>query len=344
VTDTFVYDAFGRLAAEYSTGPGDAPGRYFRTTDHLGSTRLVTNAAMVVVSRRDFFPFGEQILANTTSGRNGIAEYNAAIGFPQLFTGKERDGESGLDYFLARYYSGALGRFTSVDPENAGALGGDPQSWNGYAYVTNQPLALTDPDGRCPWCVGAIVGAITDVAIQVAVDGRSLDEIDLGSVAISAAAGAIGVGIATKLTKLDRVARVGLELGSDVVASGAQQLNETGEVSIGTTILDVSGGKIAGDVAGSFAQKSGSGSRGVQLLKKEADRKTRIANKAEARGNQSSANRRNRQAAAITQQADNIVARRTAAVSVSASQAGSKVVTQTAEEVKRRLEEDKKNR
>jgi RHS repeat-associated protein len=62
-------------------------------------------------------------------------------------TGKERDAESGLDYFEARYYGSALGRFTSPDPENAGAFPSDPQSWNAYAYVRNNPLKYTDPHG-----------------------------------------------------------------------------------------------------------------------------------------------------------------------------------------------------
>ena len=64
----------------------------------------------------------------------------------QRFTGKERDSESGLDYFGARYYGSALGRWTSPDigvdqhPE-------DPQSWNLYSYVRNGPLSRTDPTG-----------------------------------------------------------------------------------------------------------------------------------------------------------------------------------------------------
>ena len=70
---------------------------------------------------------------------------------PQKFTGKERDSESGNDNFAARYYSSSLGRFTSPDPENAGASPASPQSWNAYSYVLNNPLNLTDPNGL--WCV-----------------------------------------------------------------------------------------------------------------------------------------------------------------------------------------------
>src|SRR5882762_6561514 len=65
--------------------------------------------------------------------------------FSYKFTGKERDSESGLDNFGARYDSSSLGRFMSPDP-----MGGhqeDPQTLNRYAYVRNNPLNLTDPTG-----------------------------------------------------------------------------------------------------------------------------------------------------------------------------------------------------
>lgn len=54
---------------------------------------------------------------------------------------------TGLDYFGARYFSGALGRFTSPDEVFADQQPGDPQSWNLYAYVRNNPLRYTDPTG-----------------------------------------------------------------------------------------------------------------------------------------------------------------------------------------------------
>jgi RHS repeat-associated protein len=58
----------------------------------------------------------------------------------------QRDRETGLDYFNARYYRNVLGRFTSVDP--GPAVPGEPQSWNRYAYVQNNPLKYIDPTGR----------------------------------------------------------------------------------------------------------------------------------------------------------------------------------------------------
>jgi RHS repeat-associated protein len=72
--------------------------------------------------------------------------------------------ESGLDYFNARYYSPEQGRFVSADPGNAGSDPSDPQTWNGYAYVSGNPLALTDPSGEGLFgdifgAIGALVGA-----------------------------------------------------------------------------------------------------------------------------------------------------------------------------------------
>jgi RHS repeat-associated protein len=63
------------------------------------------------------------------------------------FTQKERDEESGLDYFEARYYSSIQGRFTSVDPLMASGNAIDPQTWNRYVYVSNNPLRYVDDNG-----------------------------------------------------------------------------------------------------------------------------------------------------------------------------------------------------
>jgi len=62
-----------------------------------------------------------------------------------FLTQKERDIETGLDYFLARYYSSAQGRFTGVDP--GPYVVADPQSWNRYTYVQNNPVKFNDPSG-----------------------------------------------------------------------------------------------------------------------------------------------------------------------------------------------------
>ncbi len=67
----------------------------------------------------------------------------------QQFTGQERDGEVGVDYFGARLYVPQHGRMPSVDPLYVGAVE-NPQRWNRYAYALNAPGSLIDPDGRNP--------------------------------------------------------------------------------------------------------------------------------------------------------------------------------------------------
>jgi RHS repeat-associated protein len=83
--------------------------------------------------------------------RTGVADIGQ-------FTGKERDSETGLDYFGARYFSGAQGRFTSPDPKIFPNAVYDPQSWNKYGYTRNNPLRYVDPDGE-DW-QDALKGAI----------------------------------------------------------------------------------------------------------------------------------------------------------------------------------------
>lgn len=66
----------------------------------------------------------------------------------KLFTGHERDKESGLDYMLARYYSGELGRMQTVDPVPAIRRAmRESQGWNLYSYGGNNPLTIVDPSG-----------------------------------------------------------------------------------------------------------------------------------------------------------------------------------------------------
>jgi RHS repeat-associated protein len=91
-------------------------------------------------------PFGEEIPAGTGPRS---ACYGAADDVNQKFTGKERDQETGLDFFKARYLGSPQGRFTSPDPlgiSKQKLL--DPQQWNMYVYGRNNPLRFTDPTGK----------------------------------------------------------------------------------------------------------------------------------------------------------------------------------------------------
>jgi RHS repeat-associated protein len=100
-----------------------------------------------VVSRHDFLPFGEEIAAGS-AGRTNVWGVGDTVN--QKFTGQERDADTALplDFFQARYLAGVQGRFLSVDDPFAGSDPGDPQSWNLYSYVQDNPLVNTDPDGH----------------------------------------------------------------------------------------------------------------------------------------------------------------------------------------------------
>jgi RHS repeat-associated protein len=118
--------------------------------DHLGTPRIILDqtGSLANVKRHDYLPFGEEMFAGT-AGRT-VGQGYAADSVRQQFTSKERDIETGLDYFGARYYSSIQGRFTSVDPDNDQAWQdlSNPQSWNAYSYVNNNPLRYIDPDGN----------------------------------------------------------------------------------------------------------------------------------------------------------------------------------------------------
>lgn len=162
----FVYDADGDLAAEYTINapPTSNPTTNYLTSDALGSPRVITDNFGNVVGRRDFMPFGEEI--NAGVGNRTLSQKYDADGITQKFTRKERDKETGLDYFEARYYSSKWGRFTTSDefvggPEELiefdGMLGhnptfyaelAEPQSLNKYQYCLSNPLRYVDPDGH----------------------------------------------------------------------------------------------------------------------------------------------------------------------------------------------------
>ena len=129
--------------------------------DHLGTPRMVVDKSGRLFDdtatpsyderlvRHDYLPFGEELfvgMGNSSIRSAGMGYVADAV--RQKFTGKERDNEIGLDYFLARHFSNIQGRFTSPDAPFADQVIQDPQSWNLYNYVRNNPTNFIDPDGR----------------------------------------------------------------------------------------------------------------------------------------------------------------------------------------------------
>jgi RHS repeat-associated protein len=132
----------GKLLGTY-----DKDGLHFYFDDPLGTRRAQTDAAGVLEQTCSSLPYGD-VLHCTGGDLQAPTEHH--------FTGKERDAESGNDYFGARYYASSMGRFMSPDwsakqePVPYAKLD-NPQSLNLYAYVLNNPLDKTDPDGHDFW-------------------------------------------------------------------------------------------------------------------------------------------------------------------------------------------------
>ena len=128
----YIYGA-SRLIA--SAVPGTAKVLHYHA-DHLGTPRLITGNGGAQVGRHDYYPFGLEMPGSTNDGER------------LQFTGHERDAAT-LDYMHARYYDASMGRFLSVDPVlDVKQAMTNPQGWNRYAYVFNNPLRFTDPTGK----------------------------------------------------------------------------------------------------------------------------------------------------------------------------------------------------
>ena len=135
----YVYGPTGMLAEVTGTNVN------YLTPDHLGSPRVLTSQNGIVVNRRDFFPFGEDIAV-------GVGGRSAGMGYGtdslrQRFTGYQKDEETGLDFAQARYYANALGRFQSADPFGGSGRTINPQTWNRFTYCLNNPITFVDPLG-----------------------------------------------------------------------------------------------------------------------------------------------------------------------------------------------------
>lgn len=105
---------------------------------------LDQTGSLAGLKRHDYLPFGEELTAGRTAGQG----YAQPSWMRIQWAGKERDSETGLDYFLARYYGSTTGRFISPDPILINPdRQQDPQTLNLYVYSRNNPLAYVDPTG-----------------------------------------------------------------------------------------------------------------------------------------------------------------------------------------------------
>ena len=116
--------------------------RYFHT-DHLGSIAVITNETGAVVERDSYDAWGKRRFATGADDPTGSITSQTIRGF----TGQEELADVGLVHLNGRVYDPLVGRMMSADPFVPDPLNG--QAWNRYAYVINNPLSITDPNGYC---------------------------------------------------------------------------------------------------------------------------------------------------------------------------------------------------
>ena len=226
--------------------------------DHLGNNRVLfadlgqdgTVDATDILEEHHYYAFGLEM-----QGAWGGQRAEVPDGY--RYNGKELNEELGLYDYGARWYDPAVGRFTGVDKLADDIMQVDKSP---YAYAWNDPISLNDPDGNCPWCVGAVVGAVLDYGTQVAVnlaEGKdlttSLTDVDGKSIAVSTVAGGTGAGLVNLVNRgsrllntgrtVQRLATVTGEVTVDATVSVGQQLATNGEVDLETTAVAVVAGQ-----------------------------------------------------------------------------------------------------
>jgi len=315
-------------------GSWDGSQRRYFLKDHLGSVRTTVDQNGNVDGYDDYYPFGLTMPGRSSNTGNPNDNYK--------FTGYEQDDEAGLNLYHAnaRGYDPLIGRFLQIDPlfDDANQVGLSP-----YNYAWNNPSNLNDPTGECPWCVGAIVGAVTDYAVQVTVNlaegksvGDALTDVDGGSILVSAGAGALsgGLSVLSKAGKVSKLTKLATSEGGELIVDGAAsvagQLADDGEVSLTGVAADVTIGKVLSNKVDQVVESRFLKSQTGKSLVRGVDRADRIAANSTRRGRQTQAT--NKRAALARR-----VANRTTAASVSSTGAASAVVKEATKK------EDEKN-
>ena len=196
-------------------------------TDIGGSPLAATDANGTVVWKESYRGYGQRWLYQGSSASQ-----------PQWFHGKEQDAATGWQYFGARYYDPAVGRFMGIDPVDF--QDGNLHSFNRYAYGNNNPIRYLDPDGG--YAEVALEALSLAVGIDslrqnigagkygaAAVDGVGV-ALDAVLTAIPGAPGAVGLGIKAFRQSGEVAAKEGKTLFHYTDAAGAKGIAESGVI------------------------------------------------------------------------------------------------------------------
>ncbi|MBC7508703.1 MAG: hypothetical protein H7320_08145 [Ferruginibacter sp.] len=242
---------------------------------------------MQVVQRRGpileethYYPFG-LTMAGISSKAAGSLKNNKGFNGNEIQNKEFIDG-SGLELydFNARTYDQQVGRFIQIDPTPED---GEQESLTPYHFSGNNPSTFNDPNGKCPWCWGAIIGFAVEYGTQVAGNliqgkslGESLTDVKGGQLLIGAAAGALSGGISAFVPKTaaGKVVVEGVKIAIDAGESAAKQYNETGTVSLKKTVTDVGSSMVAGKLTGNVKVVS---NNTISTTERQLERAVRVA-------------------------------------------------------------------
>lgn len=141
-----IYDAFGKLVAEYGIASEGLGGVKYFQQDWQGSVRTITSNTGFIVARTDHQAFGE-VIGNGVGMRSSQQGYAANVGTRQSYGLTENDDGSGQQHTWFRKLETQSGRWSSPDPYKGSMSLGNPQSFNRYSYVENDPTNSIDPSG-----------------------------------------------------------------------------------------------------------------------------------------------------------------------------------------------------
>ena len=161
-------------------------------------------------------------------------------------------------HFVQRYYDPAIGRFLSVDPVAASTF--DGSNFNRYWYANSNPYKFTDPDGRFG-LIGAGIGMAIDLGMQLATAEGSFSErvsqVDLTSVAVAGAVGAVTGGFAGVLGKAAVAGNISVKtaVAGTALVSGAA--NAGGKAATGGSGKEIAVAGVVGLASGAVGAKIG---------------------------------------------------------------------------------------
>ena len=249
----FIYDENNQpFAMRYKASGSNNYATYYYILNVQGDVIGLLNANGAIAAKYTYDPWGKVTVQSSNGTANTSSAFIGNIN-PLRYRGYIYDRDTGLYYLQSRYYDPAIGRFINADTYTTTDADG-LLSTNMFAYCENNPVNRSDPNGELHILAGALIGGVIGGGLELVgqlVTGTKLSDVNWGSVAIEAAAGA-ATGAAMSMGVPSKVTRSAI----NAITSVAHSINDGDSI-----------GKAAGKVAVSLIS-SNKNSIGQKLVKK----------------------------------------------------------------------------